>query len=64
VHPQDGQPVQLLDGRYGPYVKHGKLNASLPKGVSPDDITLDQAMELLAARAARGPSPRGGRRRK
>jgi len=64
VHPQDGQPVQLLDGRYGPYVKHGKLNASLPKGMSPDDITLDQAMELLAARAARGPSPRGGRRRK
>ena len=64
AHPQDGQPVQLLDGRYGPYVKHGKLNASLPKGMSPDDITLDQAMELLAARAARGPSPRGGRRRK
>jgi DNA topoisomerase-1 len=64
VHPQDGQPVQLLDGRYGPYVKHGKLNASLPKDMSPDDITLDQAMELLAARAARGPSPRGGRRRK
>jgi DNA topoisomerase-1 len=64
AHPQDGQPVQLLDGRYGPYVKHGKLNASLPKGMSPDDITLDQAVELLAARAARGPSPRGGRRRK
>jgi DNA topoisomerase-1 len=64
AHPDDGKPVQLLDGRYGPYVKHGKLNASLPKGMSPDDITLDQALELLAARAARGPSPRGGRRRK
>lgn len=64
AHPRDGQPVQLLEGRYGPYVKHGKLNASLPKGMSPDDITLDQAVELLEARAARGPSPRSGRRRK
>jgi DNA topoisomerase-1 len=64
AHPQDGQPVNLLDGRYGPYVKHGKLNASLPKDMSPDDITMDQAVELLAARAARGPRPRGGRRRK
>ena len=64
AHPKDGQPVNLLDGRYGPYVKHGKLNASLPKDMSPDDITLDQAVELLAARAARGPRARGGRRRK
>jgi len=64
AHPNDGQPVQLLDGRYGPYVKHGKLNASLPKDMSPDDITMDQAVELLEARAARGPRPRGGRRRK
>ncbi|MBT8477548.1 MAG: DNA topoisomerase I, partial [Gemmatimonadetes bacterium] len=63
-HPKDGQPVNLLDGRYGPYVKHGKLNASLPKDMSPDDITMEQAVELLEARAARGPRPRGGRRRK
>ena len=63
-HPHDGQPVLLLDGRYGPYVKYGKLNASLPKDMSPDDITLDQALEMLAARAARGPRRKGGRRRK
>ena len=64
AHPKDGKPVDLLDGRYGPYVKHGKLNASLPKGMSPDEITLEQAIDLLAARAAKGPRPRGGRRRK
>ena len=63
-HPDDGKPVQLLDGRYGPYVKHGKLNASLTKDMSPDDITLEQALDLLAARAARGPRSRGGRRKK
>jgi len=64
THPGDGEPVQLLDGRYGPYVKHGKLNASLPKGMSPGDITLDQALELLAARAARGPRAKRGRHKK
>jgi len=64
AHPNDGEPVLLLDGRYGPYVKHGKLNASLPKGMSPDDITMDQARELLTARAARGPRKQRGRRKK
>jgi DNA topoisomerase-1 len=63
AHPSDGEPVQLMEGRYGPYVKHMKLNASLPKDVSPDEITLDQAVELLSARAARGGSGRRGRRR-
>ena len=60
----DGNTVVARVGRYGPYVKYGKLNASLPKDMSPDDITLDQALELLAARAARGPRRKGGRRKK
>jgi DNA topoisomerase-1 len=34
-HPEDGEPLQILAGRFGPYVKHGKLNASLPKGGRP-----------------------------
>jgi DNA topoisomerase-1 len=51
AHPADGEPVTLWEGRYGPYVKHGDVNASLPKGVSPDDFTLNAAVPLLAERA-------------
>lgn len=53
-HPVGGQPVRILKGTYGPYVKHGKLNATLPKDLTPEGITMEQAVELLAARAARG----------
>ena len=37
-----------MDGRYGPYLKHGKKNIGLPKGTEPDDITLEKAVELIA----------------
>ncbi|MGI9039162.1 MAG: type I DNA topoisomerase [Gemmatimonadota bacterium] len=50
-HPDDGEPIKLFDGRYGPYVKHGKINASLPKGAAPDGLTLDQAVDLIHDRA-------------
>jgi DNA topoisomerase-1 len=52
AHPADGEPVTLWEGRYGPYVKHGDVNASLPKGVSPDDFSLEAALPLIAERAA------------
>lgn len=52
AHPSDGKPVTLKSGRYGPYVQHGKLNATLPKDMNPDAITLEQAVELLAIKAA------------
>lgn len=52
-HP-DGGPVQLLKGRYGPYVKHGKINASLVKADDPDTITLERALELIEAKAVKG----------
>jgi DNA topoisomerase-1 len=52
-HPDDGQPVTLHDGRYGPYVKWGKVNATIPKGLAPESITLDQAVGLLAERASK-----------
>jgi DNA topoisomerase-1 len=51
AHPSNGEPVTLWEGRYGPYVKHGDVNASLPKGVSPDGFTLEQALPLIAERA-------------
>jgi DNA topoisomerase-1 len=50
-HPDDGKVVSQGKGRFGPYVKHGKVYASLPKDMDPDSVTLDQAVELLAAKA-------------
>ena len=54
-HPGDKKPVDVCNGRYGPYVRHGKVNATLPKDISPDEITLEEALPLLAAREAKGP---------
>jgi DNA topoisomerase-1 len=50
-HPSDSKPVTLHSGRYGPYVKHGHTIASLPKGESDQDLSLERALELLAAKA-------------
>jgi DNA topoisomerase-1 len=61
AHPADGEPVTLWEGRYGPYVKHGDVNASLPKGVAHEGFTLDAAVPLLAERAAAGPPKKKGR---
>jgi len=59
-HPDDGKPVGVYKGRYGPYVKHGKINASLPKTSTEESVTLDEAVGLLAARAAKkGPAKKG-----
>jgi DNA topoisomerase I len=62
--PVTGEKVQLLDGRYGPYVTDGTTNASLPKGTSPEELTLQEALDLLAARAALGPPKKKAARRK
>ena len=59
VHPADGAPVKVLSGRYGPYIKHGATNANVPRGTDPQDVTLEQAVLLLAERAAKG----GGKRK-
>jgi DNA topoisomerase-1 len=53
-HPKDKQPVMLYRGRFGPYVKHGRQNASLRKGHDPDSLTLEQAVALLQDKAAKG----------
>ncbi len=53
-HPADEAPVELFEGRYGPYVKHGGVNATVPRDLKPDELTLDQAVALLAERAAKG----------
>ncbi len=57
-HPETGDPVHLMNGRYGPYVAHGGINATLPRGVTPEQLTLERGLELLAEKAAKGPSPK------
>jgi DNA topoisomerase-1 len=57
-HPQKGGPIVVRNGRYGPYVSHDGVNATLPGDMTPDAITLDQAIGLIEARAARGPAKR------
>ena len=58
-HPVDGAPVKILAGRYGPYVKHGDVNANIPGGEDPETLTLEAATALLAARAAKAPTKGG-----
>jgi DNA topoisomerase-1 len=61
-HPELGGKVQVLSGRYGPYVKHGKVNATLPKDRDPEQATLQEAVELIAARSAKGPAKKAARK--
>ena len=63
AHPASGSPITVRDGRYGPYVTDGELNASLPRGRDPATVSLDEAVTLLAARAERV-AAQGGRRRR
>jgi len=61
-HPESGVAVRVLDGRYGPYVTDGELNATVPRGVDPASVDLGQAVELLRERAARGPAKKPAKR--
>jgi DNA topoisomerase-1 len=58
-HPDQGGAVSIMDGKYGPYVKWAKINATLPKDVEPDAVTMDQAVLLIDEKAAK----KGGKRR-
>jgi DNA topoisomerase-1 len=63
-HPQLGGKIEVLSGRYGPYVKHDKINATIPSGRDPAAITVEEAVELIAARAAKGPGKKPARKAK
>ncbi len=52
-HPDEGGPVNVMDGRYGPYVKWGKVNATLPKDIKPEEVTMEKAVELIAEKSAK-----------
>jgi DNA topoisomerase-1 len=56
AHPESGKELKVLDGRFGPYVTDGSVHATLPKGADPKAITLDEAVGLIDAKAAKGPA--------
>ena len=64
VHPSSGSPVIVRNGRFGPYVTDGELNASIPKGRDPREITIEDAVQLLADRAERVAAQGGSSRRR
>ena len=64
THPKDGEPVRVLDGRYGPYVNHESTNANIPKETDPQSISLEQALQMLAEREKNGKGRGRGRGRR
>jgi DNA topoisomerase-1 len=63
-HPETGKPVRILSGRFGPYIKHEDVNANVPRGTDPQELTLEQAVALLAERAAKGGGKKPARAKK
>jgi len=63
-HPDSGAPVRVLEGRWGPYVTDGTTNASVPRGVVPEDLDIERAVELLREREARGPAQKKSTKKK
>ncbi|MCA9737165.1 MAG: DNA topoisomerase I, partial [Gemmatimonadetes bacterium] len=57
AHPESGKEVEVLEGRYGPYVSDGKLNASIAKDRDPQDVTMDEAVQLLEDASKRKKAP-------
>ena len=64
AHPETGEPVNVLDGRYGPYVKHEKTNATIPNGIEPQDVTLEQALVWIAEREKKAPRKKKATKKK
>jgi DNA topoisomerase-1 len=63
-HPANGGEIKVMAGRYGPYVTDGTTNATLPKGMEPQQVTLDEAVRLIDERVAKGPAKKFSRKKK
>ena len=58
--PVSGKPIRIRDGRFGAYVTDGETNVTIPRGQTPDDITFEIAVQMLADKRAKGPAPKRG----
>ena len=63
-HPETGSPIEVRDGRYGPYVKHKKTNASLQDGQTIKSVTMEEALELLAAKSSKKGKKKSSKKKK
>src|SRR5690606_32279810 len=61
-HPEDGQPVEIYEGKYGPYIKHGKTNVTVPKETDPMALTLPEVLPWLEEKAARKGTRKGAKK--
>ncbi|MCF2513885.1 type I DNA topoisomerase [Sphingomonas sp. G124] len=62
AHPESGKEIKVMEGRYGPYVSDGATHATLPKSADPKSVTLDEAVALINAKAAKGPTKKAKRK--
>lgn len=62
AHPESGAEIKLMEGRFGPYLTDGTTNATLPKSVDQAALTLEEAVQLIDAKAAAGPAKKKGRK--
>ena len=64
IHPESEIAIEVFDGRYGPYIKYERLNVTIPKDVPVEELTVEQAVELIAKKAAQKGKKKTTRRKK